>query len=1019
VRELKHVTALFCDLCGSTEQVANMDPEQAQAFLGTALDLMSQAVKAYGGTVNQFRGDELFALFGAPVAQEDHALRACLAAIDMQRRARDHMRKSGPMRLRVGLASGEVVVGPAAGDAGAFLQADGSTIHLASRLERLAQPGTVLASASTLRLVGDGIVGESLGEKTIQGFTSKVEVFRIALDGAGSAATQVTEHRVHRPLLGRDDVLAALDTLTTQAAAGNLRVIGLRGPAGIGKSRIIAQFCENAKARGFDVRYVAARSYASHVPYGVIADLVRELLGMPKDMDIRQQRGAAYNAIDTWPASGQFHKPALIDLLDLGEQDEDWRALTPSQRRRRIEAVFFWLVSERLASRPILVVIEDIFLADRSSARLIEALVRRLERAPAMVCVSYRPEYEQRWASEPWFLERLVEPLGEDHMASLVTNILGAHDSLKTVIPKLQDMAAGNPFFLEQLAMNLVDSGSLTGLRGAYRCARPDAVLRVLSVPASISAVIAARIDHLPAAAKACVEAAAIVGEPISPTLIAPMVETDIATATDHLRAAVAAGLLIETVTGESPAFDFCHGLVQEVGTGTLTHSRRRLLHMKAFHALRAQLGAQADDAAAILAHHAHCGKAWPEAMVYARKAIERAIERSANRDAVRVLELGLDAAKQGKDDPDLLPLEVDLRVMSLGPMLALGRSDEMVANLERADAISKQMVDVRRQAKVQLQLSVFFWTSGSYRRGLEAADYATTSAIAVGSSSLQMAAAQAHMMQQHGLGRYLEVIAEARDLEARFASELTERRLVKGWGVIASMSTKVFLADALARTDSFEPALQELDIGYRELALKDHAFTRVLLDHTKGTILMGEGCYGEAAEVFRAALSACKTHDVPTMYPPLIFGLGGAMARDGKAEEAISVLERAIADKVSRYGGRYNDFYAPMNVGIALAAVGRYEEAIAESSKARAAAAAFEMTGYEIDALFGIAEIEFAAGRMEAALAHFEKARAMADARSMTRVSERSAERIKGILPQHSHGSVERFAAASGRPGA
>jgi tetratricopeptide (TPR) repeat protein len=387
--------------------------------------------------------------------------------------------------------------------------------------------------------------------------------------------------------------------------------------------------------------------------------------------------------------------------------------------------------------------------------------------------------------------------------------------------------------------------------------------------------------------------------------------------------------------------------------------------------------------------------------MEYAQIATARATARSANRDALRAFELGLDAARRGEGDPALLPLELNLRIMTLGAMLALGRSDEMVANLERAEVIAKQIGDVRRQAAVQLQLSVILWTSGSYRRGIEAADHASASAAAAGSRSLQMAAAQAHMMQQHALGRYVEVATEARNIEACFAPELAQRQMMKGWGVIAAVSVKVFLADALARTGDFESARTALGAGYREIERQDHAFSRIILDHIQGLILTEQGNYPEAVALLRAALRSCEINDVPTMHPPVIFALGGALARDGKAGEAIAMVERAIADKVIRYGGRYNEYYAPANLGIALAAAGRYDEAIAEVAKARAVAVAYELAGYEIEALSGLAEIEFLAGRREAALSHFEEAWAMASARSMARVRDRAAAMIRQITGQ------------------
>ena len=1003
-QERKQVTVLFSDICDSTELVVSMDPEEAQQVLDRALRLMSDAVNAYGGTVSQLLGDGLLALFGAPIAQEDHSLRACLAAIEMQRRSHHDGDAAHPISLRVGLHSGEVIVGAGGEFPDIHHRASGTTVHLASRLEQLARPGTVVMSSTTHRLIEGRIDTLPLGRQSIHGFRETLEVHEIVLDQTGSATMLPPKCTDLAPIVGRDEILGALVGLARQAAEGRMRMAGLRGDAGIGKSRIIAEFCAGLRAEGFNVRIITAHSYTSHVPYGVVSDFMRELLGIAHGLDPQQQREVARSRIAGWGSAGEAHKEAITDLLNLSGPGQAWSSLTPTQRRRRIGDMAYWLILGLLESGPLVLVFEDIFLGDRGSLRLLETIVRRLEAAPVFICATYRLDFEHRWGEAEWFTEHSISPLAPQHMATLATAMLGEDASMGSVIAGLVERAHGNPFFFEQLAMNMVDSGNLVGAPGTYRCKRPDALLRV---PGSISAVISARVDHLPPASKAGIEAASILGEPISASLVGSMLGITSGDAAHRLYACVRAGLLNASTQAEVPMFSFCHGLVQEVVTAALTRPHRRKLHRSALTTMQQLHGEQNDELASILAHHATCGEEWSDAVKFALKAMSRAIARSANRDALRMFEIGLDAARSSDGDASMPALELGLRIKALGAMLPLGLTAEIVANLERAEAITKLIGDTRRQAAVLLQHSVLLWTCGSYRQGLDAADRASTAAINAGSSSLQLAAAQARMMQQHGLGRYSEVIAEGRSIEHRFGAELATRQIMPGWAVVCALAVKVFVADAHARMAEFGAAQASLDAAYGELQYNEHAYSRVLIDNIQGMVWIAQGRPAQAVPLLSAAMHSCKVNDLPTMCPPVQAALGGALAGSGRIAEAIALLEGAVAARLNLQGGRYNDYYLPIYLAKALALAGRHEEAIAAATAARTAAASFEQQGHEADALLVLAEIEIAAGREQDALTHFREAQAAASRCSMAGVVNRSAQAIAAHSTRRSRRST------------
>ena len=993
VHERKHVTVLFADLCGSTEQISRIDPEEAQIFLDRALQLMAQAVEAYGGTVTQLLGDGVLALFGAPIAQEDHALRGCLAAIEMQRRARDPGVDGRPLLLRVGINSGEVIVGADSPLLTSHYRADGSTIHLAARLEQLARPGTALLSGATLRLTGEQVETYSLGPRSIRGIAGEVEVYELVTSDQRSAAAPLARRRRLSAMVGRDAALGELRRVAQQVFSGHRRALGLRGEAGIGKSRLLSEFSESLRQEGCEVHCIAAHAYASHVSYGVASKLVLELVGVPLDVSPNQQRNSARAIVMGWTADAQAHIAAAVDMLDLGDPDPEWVALTPTQRRRRIGDLVYWLITRRLASGPLVLVIEDIFLADRDSERLIEMLARRLENMPVLLCFTYRPDFNRRWMDASWFVEHKVGPLGYSHMVSVARELLGPDDSLNDVLATLVERADGNPFFLEQLAMTLVDNGTLVGPPRAYVL---SGHATEVGIPESITAVISARVDRLPAAAKASLESAAILGEPATAELIAKIRRISNEQATSHLQLALASGLLAAPAQNELIRWRFRHSLVQEIVAGALTRPRRKDLHRSAFLALREHYADQSVDRSALLAHHAHQGEVWADAAGLALKSMSRSIARSANRDALRMFELGIDAARRLDPDPAALPLELGLCLETLGALLPLGKTAAIVANLERAEEITKLLGDSRRQAAVSLQLAVILWTQGSYDLGLDAAANAAGAAEAAGSRSMQMAARQAHMMLNHGVGKYREVVEEARAVIDTFGDELSVLQIMHGWAVIAATNVKIFLADSLWRMAKLEEAQSVCDEAYLELSHQEHAFSRALVDFVQGEIWTAQGRYADAAALFKSGLSACEINDMPTMSPVFLASMCGAMARAGRAHQAIAMLEKATADRMQLEGGRYNDYYFPLNLAIAQAQAGQYPAALESANAALAAASAYGQCGHQTEALFELAEIEVGAGRPDLALAHYREAAVSAKKCSMHLIEGRASERIE-----------------------
>lgn len=995
----KQATVFFADICESTRNFAVDDPEEARSQLEPALRTMCEAVAAYGGIVSQLLGDGVLALFGAPVAQEDHALRACLAAVDLHRRVRTAAADGAPrFDVRIGIDSGELAVGAVHEYSATYYRADGSPLHSAKRLEQHAPVGGTLIGAATMRLVQGQV--EVLRELSVdaKGFDQPLPAYELEL----SAVAPLARRRQLAPLIGREAVLQALTEPLARVRAGRLHVAGLRGEAGIGKSRLALALSERLADEGFASCWLTARAYRQQLPCDTVAELAVALLAADGENPGGRRDEAVRSAIEQTGDALAPHRSALADLLDLGEPGAAWDELSPALRRRRLTDALLALIDRRLAQGPLLIVIDDLFHIDRESQRVLESMLRRLERAPLLLCGTYRPEFAHRFSDAPWFTEYPLGPLDSGPMDRMADAILGSDPGVREISRALVERAGGNPFFLEQMAMALVDDGTLVGDPGAYRCTRQ---LDRLKPPASISSVVAARVDRLPAAAKAVLECAAVLGEPLVADRLAPMAGSSGPQVEAALRQACSSGLLVEAVTGEPGVFGFRHSLVQEVVAASLSRPRRRQLHRAAYDVLRGASTATAEDPA-LQTQHAYAGEAWPEAAECAVRAMVRAIGRSANRDALNLFALGLDAvARPGQDETRMRRLELSLRMTALAALSPLGKMDEAVDNLDKAHAITRLLGDLRRESGVALQLAFVLWVLGQYERGLEAAAAAQASAQrttehAAGRSA-QMAAQQARMMLRHGQGRYRETLADARRVEQEFAHELATLALLPRWATIPSINVHVFAADSLAEIGDFAAAQAHCDAGYRELEKGDHAYSHILLDWVQGSLWLEQGRLQEAAALLADARRRCRVQDVPTMEPPIIARLCVAMARLGQIDAALALIEQAIEGQLDRLGGRYNAYYFPASHAAVLLEAGRFEAALAQARAALREAQRYGQRGYQARAALLLADVAARAGEPRLAAEHYALALAVAAECGMAGVEARAAHALQAVDPQ------------------
>jgi class 3 adenylate cyclase len=586
--ERKQVTVLFADLKGSMEMLAGRDPEEARRLLDPVLECMMEAVHRYEGTVNQVMGDGIMALFGAPLAHEDHAVRACYAALQMRDAVRRYAEEVQPsesvaIQIRIGLNSGEVVVRSIGGDLRMDYTAVGQATHLAARVEQLARPGSILLTSDVVRLVDGYVRIAPLGAVSVKGLLQPVEVFELTGAAAARTRIQATAPRGLSRFVGRDGELERLQRALDRAAAGHGQVVALVGEPGVGKSRLVHELIHSHRTHGWLVLESGAVSYGRSTAYLPVVDLLRTYF----QIDAHDGSPTIWKKLtEKILALDQTLEPMLpvfLALLGVPGADTAWEALAPAQRRQRtIEAIRRLLFRESRV-QPVLLVLEDLHWLDPESQVFLDSLVASLAGARCVLLVNYRPEYQHSWAGKSYYTQFRLDRLPEASAEVILQDLLGDDAGLQPLARLLSDRTEGNPFFLEESVRTLVETGILVGERGAYRPAKPPASIRV---PATVQAVLAARIDRLPPEEKRLLQSVSVIGKGADLRLleaIADMPGDSLDLALTHLQAAE---LLLQTRLFPDPEYTFKHTLTYEVAYGGLVLERKKALHAKVVAAL-------------------------------------------------------------------------------------------------------------------------------------------------------------------------------------------------------------------------------------------------------------------------------------------------------------------------------------------------------------------------------------------------------------------------------------------------
>lgn len=923
--ERKQVTVLFADIKGSTSLVEGFDPEEVRKIVDPALQVMMKAVHRFEGTVNQILGDGIMALFGAPVAHEDHALRACYAALSMQEEIRRYSEKifgSHELKIGVGLNSGEVIVRSISSDMNIEYSAVGQSTYLAARMEEIAPPGSIRMTGTTLREVEGFVQVESLGSVPVKGFSSPIEAYTLVGVTSVRKRLYAAVERGLTGFVGRRNEVEIFNRVLQQAYAGHGQILALVGEAGMGKSRLVYEFTHGYLPADWVVLEGISASYGKATPYYPLIELMRRYFQV--------QQGENSDAIRA-KVQGHLLKldrrlieaiPPLLALLDAlpeykkedsaskdGSQEEQpvfeaikkFQSLEPQQRRRAtFDALKRVLIRESL-EQPVILLMEDLHWIDTETQAFLDSLVESLPLTRILLLVDYRPGYSHTWADKTYYTLLRVDPLPPTGADEMLEVLLGDNQDLAPLKGLLIKRTEGNPFFMEESVRSLAETGVLLGEKGAYR---PGLKIENIRIPSTVQTVLADRIDRLPLEEKQLLQTAAAIGVKVPLPVLRSLAELPEAELYRYLAHLQAAEFLYETNLFPEVEYTFKHALTNEVVYGAVLHDRRTTLHRRIVGVLEGMGEDSSYDHFEKLADHAFHGELWDKAVVYLKEAGARAVFRSSFRNAAMRFERALAALEHLPKTRDNLALAVDLRIEIRNALFILGDFGQGLKYLEEAKAAALALNDEGRVGKLLNLMTAHWQIQANSEQAIASAKQALNHTKAPEHLDLHIVAHYFLGVAHHNVGQYDQAIGVLERALALIGNRKYERFGLPG---IVSVICRVWLVRSLAQIGRFSDAIPYGNEAIETALEGNHPFSIVYAYFGVGVLFLTKGEPDKAIAVLERGLNLCQSAEIPVQYPLIASCLGYAYAVVGRLEEGLRLLKSAVeqSESMKRMAGQ------------------------------------------------------------------------------------------------------------------
>jgi class 3 adenylate cyclase len=678
--ERKHVTVLFADLEDSTALAQAVDPEVLHDVLDGVFEIMLAEVHRLEGTINQFTGDGIMALFGAPIAHEDHAIRALHAALGMQRAFAayaGHLRRTRgiAVALRIGLHAGPVVVGKIGNDLRMDYTAQGVTTHLAARLQQLAGAGTIYLSETVQQQAAGFFRFDNLGAFALQGITAPVRVYACMGLSQTTSRLAASLQRGWSVFVGREQELTLLHALWSKACSGQGQVVYLLGEPGVGKSRLIHEFRRTMTAA--NTLEVQALPYRRSIPYAAFLPLLRSFLGLTSSTE-PWQRQQLCTRLATIDAACVHAAPLLADLLGLPLEADQPAPVAPAEQRC-LQHLCRQMIVQYAAAKPFCLLIEDAQWLDSGSQELLDMLVAGLARQSVLLLCTVRPDYWHAWGEQGYVHELTVAPLSGDYTDVFVHHWCWPHNASPALKALIRQRTEGNPFFIEEMLRALQEHHRLAIQNGEYVVCGDD-----VELPTSVQGVLAACIDRLEADLKEVVQVGAVIGQEFPLWLLeAVLGQTDLQ---GKLATLAQLGLIYEKALQPEPTYVFTHALTRDVAYMSLLNQVKKRLHQVIGLALESRYAERLEEQVHLLYHHFSRAEHWLKAAQYSWQAARKAHRLSQCHAAVTLFEQARACILRLPEEPSRQQALLDLQLEMIWSLRNLGQPDQMLSHCREAD---------------------------------------------------------------------------------------------------------------------------------------------------------------------------------------------------------------------------------------------------------------------------------------------------------------------------------------------
>ncbi len=940
--ERKYLTVLCADLQRSTDLISELDPEAAISRLEPALAAMRIAVRRNRGIVSKEGGDGLIALFGAPHADDNHAVMACHAAVELVHRVK--LLNDPALRVRVGVHSGYVVAHVIEADLSSIYEAGGPAVHLVKRLENAAQAGQILVSESCQSLAAGLVTFNALPPKRLEGFAAPVPHYEL-VEISGLTRWRARSSKGLSSFVGRGEEISLLERAAGEVAAAG-QVIALVGTAGIGKSRLVHEFVAALRQTNWQVLEAEGNPLEQAVPYALVKKLLQSALRVaniaPEDSP-QLPEGPPPPHSDLWPA-------ALCAALDQPVSDPRWSDLEPLLRRRVITDAVCNAIDRAVSTRPTVLVLEDLHWSDGQSEGVIEALMSLAARRPLLILLTWRTEDTPEWLARLDVRRIWLRSLDITSANALLGDLLGTAPSLDALKAHILRHTGQVPLFIEEVARQLLNRGVIDGDTSRFAAKAPwDA----LGIPPTIQGVIASRIDRLSKEDKSLLQLAAVVGPRISPALLAAVTGMPAAQLQSRLWSLEILDFLVESQRLAAVEYEFAHDLIREVAYDSILRPQREELHRRILVAMEAISQGREEEVAEALCHHAVQARDWAKAAHYGQLAARKALARSAFRDATGYFESAINAVDRLPDTVEREQQAIDLRIEARLAFAPLGSMEQWFGLCREAEARSEKIGDEGRRLASIVAKAVALNFYGTPFEGITASEQAVALASAASDkawlSYAEYALGQAHFIAGH----YRDATICLDQASARLASapEWAPPGTTGSSLLVLCHMMRAIVYGWLGEFDESEQCLRQAS----DLAEKnDRPYDMIAADYGRGLVQMMRANLVEAEIALNRASLLSRENEVRLFLPLVKLALGNLYTQQGHAARARDILLQA-KDEAEAVGHATSMVAVSAYLGSAYCQLGDVQRGLA---MVRACQASAKQKGYGgIEAIAVLAE--------------------------------------------------------------